>query len=70
MANEYPMMVYKGGTEIEWDGLMLDTRIVADADEAADAFADGWLAAADVTALHADEAADAPAPRGRKPKAG
>ncbi len=33
--DEYPKMLYKTGSEFEWEGLSLDTITVADADEEA-----------------------------------
>lgn len=39
---EFPAMVYKRGTELEWDGEKFDTLIVEDAEELEIAQADGW----------------------------
>lgn len=39
---EYPRMLYRPGEEIVWDGRKLDTKVVADDDELADAISDGW----------------------------
>ncbi len=33
--SDYPKMLYKTGSEIEWEGLLLDTVTVADKDEEA-----------------------------------
>lgn len=38
----YPKMLYRTGTEIEWEGWNLDTRIVRDEDEELAAIEDGW----------------------------
>lgn len=39
---EYPKMLFKTGTALEWDGGTFDTLIVADAAECEAAIADGW----------------------------
>lgn len=40
--NEYPLCLYKEGSELEWHGHSLDMRIVADAEEEAESGKDGW----------------------------
>jgi len=39
---EFPAMLYKRGTQLEWDGERFDTIIVNDAEELEIAKADGW----------------------------
>ena len=39
---DYPKMLYRDGTEIEWEGLSLDTLVVENEDE--ELAADGWRA--------------------------
>lgn len=51
--NLFPMMLYRTGSAIQWDGRGTDTKIVADSTELATALATGW-------AEGADYAADAP----------
>jgi len=41
-VNEFPLMLYKFGDEIEWEGLKLATRIVESAEHEAEALADGF----------------------------
>lgn len=38
----YPRMLYRSGNSFSWEGHDLDTRTVADADEEAQAIAEGW----------------------------
>lgn len=45
---DYPQMLYRPGTAIQWAGHSLDTLIVADAGEAAAARKDGWLTPAEI----------------------
>lgn len=52
LALETPAMLYKHGGDLDWNGKMFDTIIVADEEEAEIAFADGWMLPAD--ALKAD----------------
>jgi hypothetical protein len=72
--SDFPKMLYRPGTEIEWSGLNLDTCIVDDEASKAAANAEGWGTAADVfTAKSANDAEEstqvAEAPRrGRPPK--
>lgn len=47
MSNEYPMMLYRDGTQFRWDGRGTDSLIVADLDDHALAEKDGWQVAAD-----------------------
>lgn len=42
MALEFPLMLYKPGTMLEWDGELFDYVIVNDQEEADVALADGW----------------------------
>lgn len=58
---EFPAMLYKTGTMFEWDGGLFDYVIVADADEAEIALADGWVP-------HKPAEDEAPARRGRPRK--
>lgn len=39
---ELPAMLYKHGSELEWDGELFDTLVVADDEELDAALADGW----------------------------
>lgn len=64
MSDEYPKMLLREGSEIEWEGAKYDTLIVADADELAAAKKDGWKPA---TEVH-DKAEETPR-RGRQRKA-
>lgn len=48
--NEYPLALYKEGSEIEWHGHSLDVRIVADAEEEAEAGKDGYQRIEDLLA--------------------
>lgn len=48
MSDQFPKMLYREGTEMEWHGLSLDTLVVADADELAAAKKEGWLAVGDL----------------------
>lgn len=57
----FPRMIYRDGTAIEWEGLSLDTLVVADEAELSVALADGWRI--DPLAI-----GDAPKPRGRPRK--
>lgn len=41
MSN-HPRMLYRSGNSLEWNGLSLDTRIVADENEEAQAVKEGW----------------------------
>lgn len=61
---EYPKMLLREGSEIEWEGGNYDTLTVADADEMAIAKKDGWKLA---TEIHG-KADDTPR-RGRQRKA-
>lgn len=38
----YPRMMYRSGTSLHWEGLDLDTQVVADEDEEQTAAAEGW----------------------------
>lgn len=46
MSDEYPKMLYKPGSEIEWDGAKFDTLIVDSLDAEEAVSADGWKSAA------------------------
>lgn len=48
--NVYPMMLYRAGSEIQWDGKGTDTKVVADSTEHATAIASGWAEGADYAA--------------------
>ena len=39
---DHPRMMYRPGTSLEWHGLNLDTRIVADEREEQAAIKEGW----------------------------
>lgn len=68
--SDFPMMLYKSGSEIEWDGAKFNTIVVEDADALTVASDAGWLTAGDVAAaLAAPAGEEAAAPRGRRPKA-
>lgn len=43
--NDYPLMLYRDGSMLEWDGETYDYLIVNDADEAKAAKADGYSVA-------------------------
>lgn len=44
MKNDYPKMLYRAGSEIEWEGKSLDTLIVDDAEGESAAVKEGWSA--------------------------
>lgn len=46
---DFPLMLYRPGSEIEWAGGKFDTLIVGDAEECEIAQSDGWLLAADAS---------------------
>jgi len=60
---QYPRMLYRDGTALEWNGLSLDTAIVADAEEEEIALSDGWR-----IDPFPHEAVEAPKRRGRPKK--
>ena len=64
MRVDYPAMLYKFGTMLEWDGERFDYVIVTDQEEADIAVADGWSFTKPVAA---EPSTDAPR-RGRPPK--
>ncbi len=43
--DDFPAMLYRPGAEIKWEGMSLDTLVVNNADELADARADNWATA-------------------------
>lgn len=43
MNLEFPAMLYKRGTALEWDGELFDYVVVNDAEEAEIALSDGWV---------------------------
>ncbi len=43
MADEYPKMLYRDGSEIEWEGKSLNTLTVDDAEGEKAARTDGWV---------------------------
>lgn len=57
--SEYPKALIRPGSEFEWEGRLLDMRMVADADEETAARVEGWR--------HAAEPEEAkPAPKRKK----
>ena len=44
-------MLYRTGSEMEWEGRMLDTLVAEDATAVTAATADGWKAVADLAEL-------------------
>ena len=42
LPDEWPLMLYRPGDMLEWDGERFDYRIVADAEEASAAMDEGW----------------------------
>lgn len=50
MGSDFPMMLYRDGSEFAWDRRPTDTLIVNDAEEAEIAVLEGWKIAADYLA--------------------
>lgn len=60
--NGFPLMLYRAGSALQWDGRGLDVLVVDDATALATARAGGWLTVADLMAPKPAAAA----PRARK----
>ena len=52
MKNDYPLALYKEGSELEWHGHSLDMKIVDDAEAEAEAKKDGWQTVAELLKPH------------------
>lgn len=48
--NEYPLMMYRSGSQMKWDGGLWDTLVVIDVAEHESAIADGWMSPAEAYA--------------------
>lgn len=55
MESPYPLMLYRDGSDIEWDGRKVAIHTVADAEEHESAVADGWAEAADFLSAEAND---------------
>lgn len=55
MTSPYPLMLYRNGDDIEWDGRKVGVRTVTDADDHETALADGWAEAADFLNAEAND---------------
>lgn len=65
---EFPAMLYKRGSSLEWDGEWFDSVVVNDQDELDIALADGWSIGKPEAKPFAPEEPEAPAePSKRKP---
>jgi hypothetical protein len=66
---EFPAMMYKIGTAFQWDGDWVDTLIVAKEAEYNEALAEGWSIGKPSAEPVAQNVAEQPKRRERKPKA-
>lgn len=55
MESPYPLMLFRDGDDIDWDGRRVGIRIVADAEDHESAVADGWAEAADFLNAEAND---------------
>lgn len=53
-AAQFPRMLYRPGTALQWEGHSVDWKIVDDAEEEAAALADGWNLSPDALDHDAD----------------